>query len=56
MRLFRDEVEAILEEIDNGVWRVRDLYTLGPIRWKAGFQVIARWTGCCVNYWLVLER
>lgn len=53
MRLSKQETEALLSTVNGGVWTVKDLRSMGPIRLGEGFLLVARMTGCCVNYFLV---
>ncbi len=53
-RINKKTVEEFLSMIDNGMWSIADLFTMGPIRIAGGgFRILARRCGATINYYLV---
>jgi predicted GNAT family N-acyltransferase len=53
-RINKKTVEEFLSAVDNGMWRIADLFTMGPIRIAGGgFRIVARRCGATINYYLV---
>lgn len=51
IRIFKDQAAKILALFTNRT--TDDLKNIGPVRVGKSFMVVARFTGCCINYYLV---